>query len=143
MADIRVDAIINVSPERVYEALTKKDHIEKWWTKDCSIDSKEGGEARFEFNPYGDYVIVQIKKLNPDLVEWKIIDSKMMGTGDWVDTNIKFEIKKDDGKTELNFLHENFKEETECYKVCIDGWNHFINSLKLYLETGKGTPFEG
>lgn len=140
MPDIKLTVEINASPEKVYEALTEQKHLALWWTPECKVDSEE---ARFEFNPYGDYVVVNIEKLEPNkLVEWKVEDSRMMKTGEWNGTTITFEIVEKDRKTELSFVHKDWKEETECYKKCTNGWTHFIvNSLKSYLESGVGQPF--
>ncbi len=31
----------------------------------------------------------------------------------------------------------------ECFEVCAQGWDYFfVNSLKQYLVTGEGSPFE-
>lgn len=145
MPDIELKVEINTSPEKVYEALTEQKHFELWWTPDCTVEPEVGTESRFEFNPYGDYIVLIVTKLEPNkLVEWKVTDSKMMGTPEWINTTITFELSEKDGKTELSFAHKDWKEETECFKKCTEGWTHFVaDSLKLYLETGKGKPFTG
>jgi len=42
--------------------------------------------------------------------------------------------------TTLTFLHKGLNQSFQCYNVCESGWDHFLASLQLYLETGKGTP---
>ena len=32
--------------------------------------------------------------------------------------------------------------EFECWDICQDGWRHFLGSLKMLLESGRGTPYE-
>jgi uncharacterized protein YndB with AHSA1/START domain len=140
MAEIKINLLINVSPEKVFEAITEEKHVKKWWTPDTKLGDEKG---RFEFNPYGDFVIVDVLKSEPEkLVEWEVTDSQMLKTKDWIGTRIKFGLSESEGKTNLNFSHENWEEETECFKECTKGWGYFLNSLKSYLETGKGTPFE-
>lgn len=145
MPDIKLKVEINAGPEKVYEALTEQKHFELWWTPDCTVEPEVGTESRFEFNPHGDYIVLIVTKLEPNkLVEWKVTDSKMMGTPEWINTTITFELSEKDGKTELSFTHEDWKDETECFKKCTDGWKHFVaDSLKSYLETGEGKPFIG
>ena len=139
MVDINLNVNINAEPGKVYEALIEEEHFKAWWTPDVKI---ENNKIRFEFNPYGDYVVVEVVKKEQNLIEWKVTDSKMLQTDDWVGTTITFEINKSDNGTDLVFVHTNWKSETECYKKCTDGWQHFIGSLKSYLETGKGQPFK-
>lgn len=40
------------------------------------------------------------------------------------------------------FTHQGLVPELECFDVCQTGWDYFLGSLKDYLETGKGNPFE-
>ena len=141
MSEIKINVKINALVEKVYEALTKEEHVKKWWTPDTSLDSEKG---RFEFNPHEDYVVVNVEKSEPNnVVEWKVTDSKMMGTNEWLNTKVIFELSEENGKTNRNFVHEGWKEETKCFESCTGGWNHFMNSLKSYLETGQGNPFSG
>ena len=145
MVSIRFMYAMNVKPERVYEALTRKKQLEEWWTPHCSTDAAEGGEAKFEFPPYGDKVVVKLEKLQPHkMVEWKCTESRMMGTDEWVGTVLRFELSENKrGGTDMVFTHDGWKERSECFGKCTEGWHHFLDSLKSYVETGKGTPFSG
>jgi len=142
MPDIKLNIKINAEPKKVYEALTEQKHLALWWTPDCKAEPIEDSEARFDFNPYGDYVVVRVEKLEPNkLVEWEVTDSKMLATEDWIGTTITFELSGDNGSTNLNFIHKDWKSESKCFNKCTDGWAHFAgDSLKAYLETGKGKP---
>jgi len=145
MADIVQSYTIKVSPEKVYEALTQEAHLKLWWTPDCKAECVVGGTANFEFNPFGDYCNMKVTKLEEnELVEWNCVESTMMKTKDWVGTTIRFELSaNDEDGTNLNFIHSGWASETDCYKKCVDGWAHFLGeSLKAYLETGKGQPFD-
>jgi len=144
MPEIKLNLTIKASLEKVYEALTEQKHLALWWTPDCKAEPKEGTEAKFKFNPYGDFIVFNIEKLDQDKeVVWKVIESKMMGTDDWQGTTVIFKLKGNNGNTDVSFIHEDWKSESECFKKCTDGWKHFMGSLKLYLETGTGNPFTG
>ena len=146
MVDININVTINAPPQKVYEALTQEKHLKLWWTPDSKAEPKVGSEAKFEFKDYGDYIVFNVEKLEPNkLVEWKVTDSKMGGTPEWNGTTVSFELaENENGGTDLNFIHKDWKDETELYKKCTDGWNYFVgDSLKSYLETGKGKPFTG
>jgi len=142
MPSIKLNLIIKASSDKVYESLTEQEHLKLWWTPDCKAEPKEGTEARFEFNPYGDYIVFDVEKLvTSKEVVWKVKDSKMMGTDEWEGTTVIFELKEENGDTDVKFVHMDWKSESECFKKCTDGWKHFINSLKSYLESGIGKPF--
>jgi hypothetical protein len=44
------------------------------------------------------------------------------------------------GKTALDFEHTGLVPSFECYKMCVTGWQHFLDSLQQLLETGRGMP---
>jgi len=145
MTEIKQSYALNVSSEKVFDALTQEAHLKLWWTPDCKAECVVGGTANFEFNPYGDYCNMKVSKLEEyKLVEWECVESTMMKTKDWVGTTIRFELSStDQGGTNLEFTHSGWPGETDCYKACVDGWAHFLGkSLKAYLETGKGQPFD-
>jgi uncharacterized protein YndB with AHSA1/START domain len=146
MVDIKHNVTINADPSLVYEALTEQKHIALWWTKDNILEPKAGSIGKFEFKEFNDWADILVEKLEPNkLVQWKVTGGKMMQTDDWRGTTIIFKLSNNEkGGTDINFMHEDFKSETECYKKCVEGWHHFIVvSLKSYLETGKGVPFSG
>ena len=86
---------------------------------------------------------MEIVKLEPNkLVEWKCVEAGEESNKEWEGTSVIWEISDDSGKTNLNMVHKDWKEETELFSRCTDGWNHYAgNSLKSYLETGKGDPW--
>jgi uncharacterized protein YndB with AHSA1/START domain len=140
MPEITYTLSINAPTKKVQEALTQQHHLALWWTPQCEANDKK---ISFHFEPYGDYVNVKVIEQSPTKVEWMCTNSKMLGTPDWINTTITFNIKKAPEGTTLHFSHKGWKEKTTCFKRCTDGWDHFLKSLKAYLETGKGAPFTG
>lgn len=144
MPDITQEIDIAVPFEKVFDALTKEEHLRKWWTPDASAQADVDSEARFEFNPYGDFVVVRIEKLENEFVQWNVVDSVMMKTKEWIGTTITFKLTPHENGTKLSFAHTDWKQESECFNACTKGWDHFLReSLKPYLETGTGQPFTG
>jgi len=140
MPEIKISIEINNVVEKVYDAITKEENVKGWWTSDTTLDSEKG---RFGFNPYGDFVDIIVEKLEPNkVVEWKVIDSVMLKKNEWVGTFIRFELSENKGKTILNFTHSGWLEKSKVFNSCTNGWNHFLKSLKSYLETGYGKPFK-
>src|SRR5690242_18269539 len=42
--------------------------------------------------------------------------------------------------TQVNFNHDGFAPSDRRYEITRSWWEHFLISLKSYLETGKGNP---
>ena len=76
-------------------------------------------------------------------VSWNCVKSNMQNTDAWEGSTILFSLKKENGGTKLLFTHSDYKA-SPCYEVCSEGWNFVLGtSLKAYLESGKGMPYNG
>ena len=71
-----------------------------------------------------------------ELVRWEVID----GPEEWIGTQIRFQLKQEDGFTIVLFGHEGWKEPVEFMYHCSTKWATFLMSLKKLVETGKGEP---
>ena len=143
MPDIKLNITINASTQQVYEALTEEKQLKAWWTQDCSAKPEVGSKAEFEFKGADFYNVMEITRLEQNkLVEWKCVEAGNESNKEWEGTSVIWEISDDNGKTKLSMIHKDWKEETELFNRCTDGWNHYAGkSLKSYLETGKGEPW--
>jgi uncharacterized protein YndB with AHSA1/START domain len=144
MPNIELNIKINSSPEKVYDALTKQEHLSKWWTTDCSAEPKVGSKATFNFKKANFHNVMEIIKLEPnERVEWKCVEAGDENSKEWEGTSVIWKITDNkDGTADLHLLHKDWKQESELYKACMDGWNHYAgDSLRSYLEAGKGKPF--
>ena len=67
----------------------------------------------------------------------------MMNTTEWDNSTITFVITPNaKGGTDLVFCHADWKNESEFFKKCTNGWAFYLGeSLKGYLENGEGKPF--
>ncbi len=139
---------INAKPESIYNAITTKEGLTHWWTNDVEVYSHVGGTATFRFGPRA-YVVMKISKLLPmkDVV-WKCVEQyfKMNGcdkTDEWVGTTVKFSLQEINTETtSLSFVHEGLNPQLFCFKEYQSDWEYYLNSLKRYVEIGKGTPFK-
>ncbi len=134
---------VNVSPNSVFEAITAE--IDKWWTIHSNIANKLSSKlcVRFGETTVKEILVTEIDK-NKKLT-WKVtkafIDIEELTKKDeWVGTEIKWEIISTQQGSRINFIHEGLTPEFQCYNACEGGWNYFLESLKNYLEKGKGNP---
>ena len=138
MPDIEHLLTIKALPEKVYEAVTTEQGVAGWWTTENTTSHQVGGNAEFVF---GDryYNRMRILALEPGRrVEWECLE----GDPEWVGTSFVFDFEPVQGGTRLRFLHMGWREETDFYASCNFRWGFYMQSLKDYCETGRGTPFQ-
>jgi uncharacterized protein YndB with AHSA1/START domain len=139
MAAIVEELTIEVSPERVFNALTQQDKIACWWTDDLSATREAGSLAEFHFSQ-GTFVIqFEVAELDKDeKVYW--ITRQGPPTGHWVGTSVTWLLTPVHNGTKLVFNHDGFTQADRRYEITRGWWEHFLVSLKSYLQTGKGNP---
>ena len=136
MPDIIHRIGIRADPTKVFAALTTEKGLAGWWTKNTKADAKVGATLQFRFGQGGPDM--KVVGLNPNKnVKWKCVS----GPEEWVDTDLTFDLKEEDGETVLLFGHRKWKEAGEFMAHCSCKWAYFLLSLKSLLEHGKGTPY--
>ncbi|MBX9621986.1 MAG: SRPBCC domain-containing protein [Alphaproteobacteria bacterium] len=149
MNDFQCKFKIHAEPKKVYEAISTQHGLQGWWTVDCDAESKEGSKATLRFGET--YTVMWVEKLIPNKqIRWKcleqhhVADRPLQKQDEWVGTHLIFDIKDNgSGGTELNFTHQGLNESLECYDICEERWGHFLKkSLKSYVESGKGDPYD-
>jgi len=132
------------TPHEVFSAVT---NVRGWWSENIEGDTAQLND---EFS----YAMKDLHKCRMKLVEvvpdkkvvWLVLDNYFSFTTDekeWVGTRIEFEISEKDQVTQLHFTHHGLVPAYECYNICFDAWNGYINrSLYNLVTTGKGQPNE-
>jgi uncharacterized protein YndB with AHSA1/START domain len=136
--DYEARVTIGAAPEAVFAALTAPDGLAGWWTTVIG-DGAAGGELRFTF---GDDVplVLRVDIAQPgSLVQWTCVEYSRLP--DWNGTTIMFELTpRPGGGCDLLFRHRGLTPRLECFQDCKNGWDHFIPSLRDFVETGEGRP---
>ena len=137
MAAIKHYLLIKSPPGKVYQALTTRDGISNWWTKQTEIGDEVGDINSFDFGDrYHNEMKITDLQLNKR-VEWECIQ----GDKEWIGTTFIFYLEEKERNTILRFTHGNWKEETDFFAFCNYNWGYYMKSLAKYCEEGKGTPF--
>ena len=135
MPEIRHNIIIKTTPEKVYEAITTQEGLANWWAKQTIAKPEIGFVNIFTFGTFRNEM--KVTMLNPNKkVEWKCINS----IEEWIDTNILFDLEEKEGHTLLRFTQSGWRAVTDTFAGCNYDWGRFMTSLKLFCETGTGTP---
>lgn len=137
---------VKTTGNKAYKALVHQ--IPLWWTEmfeGSSIQVNDVFTIRFGANIYK---TMQVKESVPDTkVIWKVENSRialpeLKNQKEWIGTTIVWEIEQNNENIQIKVTHLGLNPNIECYDICSNGWVQFLGSLKLFLETGKGTPYK-
>ncbi|MBV8325462.1 hypothetical protein [Chryseobacterium sp.] len=136
---------VTTTPEKAYDALIHK--IPLWWSELFKGSSSQTGEV-FTIR-FGEHIhkTMRVKELKvSSKVIWYVEDSliaipELKNQTEWIGTTIIWDIEHKESNTQIKITHIGLNPDIECYEICANGWIQFINSLKLFLETGKGNPY--
>lgn len=134
--------LVNQPSSVVYQSIQ---NFRGWWSEE--IDGRTDGLNEIFFYHYKDIHLCKMKLVEAipnQKVVYKVVENEFNFVEDkteWVNTFLVFDIIPENDKTKVVFTHEGLVPEYACYDVCNDAWTGYIqNSLKSYIETGKGAP---
>ena len=131
------ELFIKASPQRVFQALTTKEDLERWFLVKAEVDVRPGGAIRFEWGP-GMVEVGMILVLEPPhrlSYTWETF-----GPGP---TTITFELTAENDGTRLHLTHTDIGtgEDWDTYYTGIKGgWSAHLADLTSWLETGTCPP---
>jgi len=129
---------VNVPKEKVYAALITQKGLAGWWTTIVKAEERVGGVIEFTFDSeFGPRMeITQLQP--PTMVAWECVG----GHEPWLGNTFRFEIATQDPGSRLRFRQDYSRELTDDqYGIYNFNWGYYLESLRLYCETGKGKPF--
>jgi len=135
MPDINHNVVIRTTPGNIYTAITTTEGLSNWFAKATVAKPEIGYVNVFVFGPYRNEMKITELVLDKKIA-WHCINS----VRDWIDTKISFELEEKAEKTLLRFTHSGWKEMNDSFAGCCYDWATFLRSLKLYCETGTGSP---
>ena len=129
---------IPATPEDIYRALTTRDGLAGWWTRESTSGDAVGASNTFRFGERF-FNRMKITKLEENRrVEWECAE----GEDEWIGTTLTFDLEPGAERTTLRFTHDKWREETDFFASCNYNWGYYLQSLRHYTETGIGTPFD-
>ncbi len=139
--DISMTLQMKASAHSIFRAISSQDGIRSWWCKVCDISEGTGNYCILNFIKEGNTVVMefQVTELVQDTkLVWKCVNN---GSPAWINTKLIYQIESNGT---LHFTHAGFDEKWKGlppYEDTINGWKHFMESLKNYCETGSGEPW--
>jgi uncharacterized protein YndB with AHSA1/START domain len=139
MSSIKQEVRIKGDASKVYQALTRQSGYRAWWNKAGDVAEAVGGEAKLHFVKDGQPVSMRFRidemKENA-AVRWTCVAHDMPS---WVGTTLSWRIEPGAGDVLLSFEHAGWNDGAP--EPVVQGWLHFVSSLKAYVETGTGMPW--
>ncbi len=133
---------VDHSPEEVFNAIN---NVRGWWSENVEGDTDKQNAVFYYHYQDVHRCTFKITELVPGKkVKWRVLlndFSFIKDKAEWNGTEVVFEISRKADKTEVRFTHAGLVPEYECYDVCEDAWNTYINhSLYDLITKGKGDP---
>jgi uncharacterized protein YndB with AHSA1/START domain len=138
MADIFHQFLINSLSERVFEAISRSKGLDSWWTMTSSENPEPGGVYRLNFGPRYNWKAVVTKYKTDSLFELQLTDADV----DWTGSRVGFELKNNNGITEVDFYHTGWPAVNDHFKISSYCWAMYLRILKRYVESGEWVPYE-
>lgn len=129
---------IDAPREKVFGAITTQRGLSSWWS--TRVDASDDARGRIHFTFRGDFnpVMEILDRRDDARVAWRCT----AGHDPWKDNHFAFELKDQDGRTQLTFTQDYAVElSDEAYGTYNYNWAYYLESLKQYCEDGHGKPF--
>ncbi len=140
--DLTYSFLVDQTPAEVFNAVT---NVRGWWSEEIEGETqKAGNKFMYHFEEVHRCEFEITESIPNEKVVWHVIKNYFNFTEDkseWTGNNMVFEISSEDAQTKLKFTQQGLVPHYECYAVCSNAWDNYINkSLKSLIETGKGQP---
>jgi uncharacterized protein YndB with AHSA1/START domain len=136
--DIFHDFPIFVSPDRVFEAVSTPDGVDRWWTKSSSGQQSLGAEWELHFGPGYDWKAT-VTKCDPGHgFELELTEADP----DWKGARIGFRLDPGENRTRVRFHHLGWPQANEHYRISCYCWAMYLRILKRWLEHGETVPYD-
>jgi uncharacterized protein YndB with AHSA1/START domain len=138
-ADYQKTIRVKASPGALFDALTTVAGLTAWWAHATGSGDADG-ELRF-YMSFPEPCVMHVDEATwPTLVRWTVTECSFLP--DWEGTRPVFTITAVGGDaSDLHFRHHSLTPELDCIEMCTRSWNHFLVSLRDYVEDGRGSPF--
>jgi uncharacterized protein YndB with AHSA1/START domain len=141
MDTIATQIDIQAPVRKVIDAITTTTGHQGWWTTDCEVGARPGEKARFRFHGEGHDAEMgfRIDRQDDSGIEWTCVDHH--NSPEWLETRLRLRVVPAPSGARVELEHSGWRGKTAMFEQCTRGWQHFMGSLKAYLESGVGTPF--
>ncbi len=134
--------LVDQSAKEVFDAIN---NVRGWWSEEIEGTTNQL-DAEWNYH-YQDVhrCKMKISEFAPnEKIVWLVLDNQFSFTEDkeeWKGNKLVFEITEEGDQTRLEFTQIGLVPEYECYDICENTWNTYIQkSLHSLITTGIGQP---
>lgn len=126
---------VETDADTVLRGITTLEGLAGWWTTQVAGSAAARGVIHFTFG--GDFnPDMQVIEVRDDLVVWKCVG----GHEPWADNDFRFELSGS-SPVSVMFRQDYARELEDIYYGTYNFlWGYYLESLRLYCETGTGKP---
>jgi hypothetical protein len=140
--DFTTGIVVDKTPAEVFDAIN---NVRGWWSEEIDGDTdKLNSEFNYHFQDVHRCKMKVVEMIPNKRVVWQVMENYFSFTKDkneWKGNTLIFEIVEKDDKTELQFTQLGLVPEYECYDICENAWNTYVQkSLYNLITTGTGQP---
>jgi hypothetical protein len=140
--DFTTSILVNQSPKEVFNAIN---NVRGWWSEEITGSTNQLNEEwAYHYQDVHRCKMKIVEFIPNKKVVWLVTENYFSFTkdkGEWKGTKIIFEISEKDNQTQLQFTHLGLVPEYECYDICENAWDTYVQkSLYSLITTGKGQP---
>jgi hypothetical protein len=133
---------VDQNPEAAFAAIS---NVRGWWGENIEGPTDIAGEEFTYRHKNVHRCTIRVTEMtSPTRVVWLVVDNYFNFTDDsteWKGTEIRFDITRNGSKTEIRFTHSGLVPAYECFDVCSNSWDFYLQtSLRGLIRTGKGLP---
>ena len=131
MYHIHHDIEIHGFRDELFDAVTKPELLDKWWTVKAEGHSEVNAEYRFYFSDEYDWKAKILEVHPPDSVSYLMTKAD----NDWTNTILSFEIIEIDHlRQNLRFEHRNWSSVNDHFRKTSYCWALYLNEIKKMVE---------
>ena len=131
------DFVINAPIEKIFNAISQPDHLNKWWTNRCTGTPELREKYNFYFTEEYDWYGKVITCQPNQAFHVKMIKADE----DWNPTSFGFNLEQLEEGVQVRFWHIDWPECNHHFRQSSFCWALLLNGLKNYLEKGIIVPF--
>ena len=132
MYEIRHRVGIYAPMPAVLSAVSTRDGVSKWWSRD--VRDVDDDRLAIYFGRPEPSAVMAVKH-SAETCVWTCLQ----GPSEWVHTTITFDLRRNGDETVVCFTHAGWREPVEFMHHCSTRWGYFLMSLKSTLEGGPST----
>jgi uncharacterized protein YndB with AHSA1/START domain len=132
---------IRTTPEKLWDAITKPEFTRQYWGGIENVSDWKKG-AKWQHIKHDDREVLLVGEVLESIPPKRLVIS-WIDPDDTADSSVvTFEIEPVQHSVCLRVIHGDFKPGSIMATKVSRGWPVVLSSMKSFLETGQGLPFE-